>query len=570
MSEKHTTDHSSTPVPGHSREAALIIALPGGLTASGIATWAVRLVNGLAAMGRQTGLILHTPSPGHRPLSVWLHPSVQVTDLSHLGPIEDAIAIPERSREMLAGYELAVDGVPGVGPVVIAPTHLGDCYGLCAALLRGDLAEHVEGERAARVRIVGWVHTDTPYDLHVQRHYARALSASVAVTDRLGRSLSRTLAEAPGASGVAVRHIPYGAPGPTTLIERAALESRALRIIYAGRLERFQKRVLALPAMSRELLAMGIAHEMVIVGDGPAAQELDAEIAVRSAGTPRSMIRLLPKAHSQLEGLYAAADIVVLPSRHESLPIALIEAMRCGCVPVATTPAGAEGELIEDGVHGVLVNAADDAPEEEVGRAMARGVARAIDRLSTMSSAAREKASTAFAIEQHIARAIQLIDDVGHSPRRMWPMDRPWAFTPPDATGASGSVPADGPRRLDALLRSLAGKRVAIHGTGRHTRELLSIIASHAPSVVAFCDDDPAQHASDGGPTMSLARPSRPDLLGLPVVSPREAARAGVTDVVISSWINQAAILARRDVYERQGIRAHAIYDEPANGDGRS
>jgi hypothetical protein len=127
MSEKHTTDHSSTPVPGHSpghalghapqvpgpsREAALIIALPGGLTASGIATWAVRLVNGLAAMGRQTGLILHTPSPGHRPLSVWLHPSVQVTDLSHLGPIEDAIAIPERSREMLAGYERAVDGVP--------------------------------------------------------------------------------------------------------------------------------------------------------------------------------------------------------------------------------------------------------------------------------------------------------------------------------------------------------------------------------------------------------------------------------------------------------------------------
>ncbi len=561
-SEKHTTDSNSSATPGpapSARDAALIIALPGGLTASGIATWAVRLVNGLAALGRHAGLILHTPAPGHRPLSVWLHPRVQVTDLSHLGPVEDAVAIPERASAMLAGYERAVDAVPGIGPVILAPTHLGDCYGLCAALLRGEMAEHAEADRASRVRIAGWVHTDTPYDLHVQRHFAQALSASVAVTDRLARVLSRTLADAPGAGGVTVRHIPYGAPGPTTLVERTPLDSRPLRLIYAGRLERYQKRVLALPAMSRELLAMGIAHEMVIVGDGPASQELDAEIAVRGASTPRSVIRLLPKTHNQLEGLYAASDIVVLPSRHESLPIALIEAMRCGCVPVATTPAGAEGELIEDGVHGVLVHAADDAPEEDVGRVLARGVVRTIAHLPAMSGAARERAAGAFAIEQHIARAMHMIDEVGATPRRLWPMDRAWAFSSTDSTGASGSVPAHGARRLDELLRALGGRRVAIHGTGRHTRELLPIIASHAPVIVAFCDDDPAQLDLSATPRQS--RPNRPDLLGLPVVSPREAARAGVTDVVISSWINEGAILARREVYERQGIRVHAIYE---------
>ena len=83
------------------------------------------------------------------------------------------------------------------------------------------------------------------------------------------------------------------------------------------------------------------------------------------------------------------------------------------------------------------------------------------------------------------------------------------------------------PSRLGALLE----RRVAIHGTGSHTRQLRPVLAS-TPNVVAFLDDDPAKTGTE--------------LWGVPIVTPDRATSLGVTDVVISSWIHEDAIWARR------------------------
>jgi glycosyltransferase involved in cell wall biosynthesis len=56
----------------------------------------------------------------------------------------------------------------------------------------------------------------------------------------------------------------------------------------------------------------------------------------------------------------AASDIFLLPSRYEGLPVALLEAMAAGCVPVASN-IGSVREVVRDGVNGFLVAPGDVA-----------------------------------------------------------------------------------------------------------------------------------------------------------------------------------------------------------------
>ncbi|MDR3450053.1 MAG: glycosyltransferase [Alphaproteobacteria bacterium] len=65
----------------------------------------------------------------------------------------------------------------------------------------------------------------------------------------------------------------------------------------------------------------------------------------------------------ELNRLYAWADVFVLPSRFEGVPLTILEAQRMGCIPVATK-VGAVAEIIQDGVDGFLVD--NENPEASV------------------------------------------------------------------------------------------------------------------------------------------------------------------------------------------------------------
>jgi len=525
-------DHRVARGRGVTARAAYLVLLPKGLIVSGITTWALRMCGALARSGRAAGIAIHHAPPEHETLHLKMPEGVRVFDLTGLpdmercgGDLSTFIPAYAAAAQQLARAASA--------PVVITPYYLGDCFGAAAALTQID---------PAGVRILAVQQLMIPYESHVLAHYEPAITRFAGVSDEITSGLRAAL---PHRSGD-VRMIPNCAPvSAAPPAPRPPLSGRPLRLIYTGRIEQGQKRIGSLVEMSRALTRRAIDHRLTLVGDGPAQDEIDRAIA--SPDLAGRVQRRAPIAPEHIDRLLDDHDLFVLASRAEGLSLSLVEAMARGCVPViARTPSGA-AQTVEPGVSGELVEIPADAHDESAGELMADGVARTVahglDRLSHGSwDAARRK----FSLERCADDFGRVIDEAAAAPPRAWPASRAVAFTSAQAGAGSGAVPADGPTRLRESLAHLAGRRVIIHGTGRHTLELSGVLAESGATIVAFADDDPARHART--------------LWNWPVISPSDASRTGATDVVISSWMNQGAIWERRGVYERQGLAVHRLY----------
>ena len=146
---------------------------------------------------------------------------------------------------------------------------------------------------------------------------------------------------------------------------------------------------LLLEAMAR-LRGAGREVSLTLVGDGPLrsrlvehAQALGVSDCVRFAGRQRDTA-----------AFYRRADIFVLLSTYEGMPMSILEAMAAG-LPVVATRAGGVPEIVKDGVNGALVKA-------DAGAAAAAIAAICDDHaLYQRLSAAAVKASAA-----HSARAM--------------------------------------------------------------------------------------------------------------------------------------------------------------------
>jgi glycosyltransferase involved in cell wall biosynthesis len=74
-----------------------------------------------------------------------------------------------------------------------------------------------------------------------------------------------------------------------------------------------------------------------------------------------SAVELLPaRPHAQMAELFRAAQVVVSPSTHDGTPNTLLEAMACGCFPVAGDLDSIR-EWIKPGENGLLVDPGDPA-----------------------------------------------------------------------------------------------------------------------------------------------------------------------------------------------------------------
>ena len=184
-------------------------------------------------------------------------------------------------------------------------------------------------------------------------------------------------------------YLPYGIPLPPGARQPAP---GPLRAIYAGRFEQQQKGIFDLPEIDRVLQARGVEVVWTVAGAGPDAAELERRWAFN--GTVQWLGRL-PTA--QLIEHYARQDVFVLPTRFEGFPVALVEAMGAGLVPVVSDIASGVPEIV-DAANGVRVAVGD--VRRSRGDRIARRRSRSPEALST---AARRAVVDRFAIRDRVA-----------------------------------------------------------------------------------------------------------------------------------------------------------------------
>lgn len=139
----------------------------------------------------------------------------------------------------------------------------------------------------------------------------------------------------------------------------------------------------------------GLAWRLLIAGQGPQRETLER---LAHEGEISDRVHLLGY-RSDVPDLLAAADIFVMPSLWEGLPLAILEAMRSGTTVIATATSGIP-EAIRDGREGLLLD-----PGDEEGLATAlRGLIKDPSRRESLARAAKRRAEAEFSIERMMDR----------------------------------------------------------------------------------------------------------------------------------------------------------------------
>lgn len=178
--------------------------------------------------------------------------------------------------------------------------------------------------------------------------------------------------------------------------------SGPLRILNVGRLSEHKAQHVLVDACAR-LAASGLDFTCDIVGEGPARASLEARI--REAGLEDRVRLPGARFHDEVLALYQQADVFVLCSVAEGMPIVLMEAMRAG-VPVIASAITAIPELVRDA--GLLVPPED---ADELARAIASVAHDEVD-TATMTERGRAIISQDYDLRTNHRRFAQLLASV--------------------------------------------------------------------------------------------------------------------------------------------------------------
>jgi glycosyltransferase involved in cell wall biosynthesis len=357
---------------------AVYLATPGGVRGhGGIGRMALYLARAWGERSPHTPLrIVDTYGPNRKLLMpLWFARAfLQVGAAGLLGRIAVLhVNVSERGSFLRKG------ALVGLGRTLRVPVVL-HCHG-------ADLVEDVRGAGRLKRRLIAAVFKS---------------SACVLV---LGECWRRFVVGELGLPAGKVRVLWNAVPDPGRPAPRA--DESVANILFLGRLGE-RKGVPELLAALADPLLQALPWHATLAGDGQV--DRFRAIADRLGLGERVTFTGWISEHEARRRL-AAADLLVLPSRNEGLPIAILEAMSYG-VPVVATPVGAVADAVREGRTGLLVPPGDPVA---LARALATLVASP-DLRRTLGAQARATFLADFSLDAHVDQLRGAYDSVAAAP----------------------------------------------------------------------------------------------------------------------------------------------------------
>ena len=215
----------------------------------------------------------------------------------------------------------------------------------------------------------------------------------------VSRDDQRKMVEIEGVNPEKILHVPNGIPAPpppTGADVRAELGIPAgAPVVGVVSVLRPQKALDVFIRASAQLLSEYPDLHVILAGDGPLRRDLTQ--LVEDLGVQDRLLMLGYR--SDAPDVIAALDVAVSSSAFEGSPLAVMEYME-SARPIVATRVGGVPDLIESGVHGLLVDPGDEA-------GLAAAIRRMLDDRDAarrMGEAARERRRQEFTVDVMVRR----------------------------------------------------------------------------------------------------------------------------------------------------------------------
>jgi glycosyltransferase involved in cell wall biosynthesis len=255
-------------------------------------------------------------------------------------------------------------------------------YGAPAARLAGAVAIHTKHG----------MNPGSRGNMLLRRAAARGVSAFVAVSEVTAEQ-ARAQRDCPldrlvvVPNGIRLERFAPDADRRVAMRAELGIPAGAWVVGTVGRVDEYKNHPLLVRAMAPML---GERHRLVIIGDGPAREALDA--AVAALPEPR-WCHVLGR-RMDVDKLLPGLDVFALPSSSEGLPLVVPEAMAVG-LPIVATAVGGLPTVVDDGVTGLL------CPVDEAAlRGHLSTLAGDRERARAMGARAREVALARYSAER--------------------------------------------------------------------------------------------------------------------------------------------------------------------------